>query len=424
MPIVLNEELNRFEGENDFGTPLAGFDFSVFGALVTNNGAITAPVTANTPANIEFVNSLTGTLSKAPGSQYAMDLQGNGGRLIFNDGDVFGSIRLGNGFDSFFNSGTVQGQIITGNGNDTLTNQIIPGIDGGPETAGTITGGVNMGNGNDTVLNTGVMANIQLGAGNDTYTVGGFDLPGDGLLAAMPAISGGTGSSGDVRGGSGNDTMIGGAADDRFIGGSDDDSLFGNGGRDQLFGQSGNDNLYGGNSNDYVNGGSGNDTIDGGNNNDRLYGGNDDDVIMGGRGNDRLYGQNGNDDLDGGAGNDLVAGGSGRDAIDGGVGRDTLFGGDGDDFFVFDTDSGRDVIRDFNDGDQIVILDALGVANYGDVMANTTFASGRATIDLSGLYNDLTGGNSNGDVLTINNVTVADLDPDAFVGLDTIFIVG
>lgn len=144
MPITFNEETNAFEGSNGSGETLVGFDFSAFGGLISNSGAITGPVTANTDLGIELVNTTFGTLSKAAGSQYALDLLGNGGRLVVNDGHIFGSVRLGNGWDSFFNSGLIEGQISMGNGNDTLTNQIIAGIDGGPDTEGQITGGVNM----------------------------------------------------------------------------------------------------------------------------------------------------------------------------------------------------------------------------------------------------------------------------------------
>ncbi len=72
-----------------------------------------------------------------------------------------------------------------------------------------------MGNGDDTILNTGVMGNVQLGSGNDTYTVGGFES-GDG-----------TGFAGTVRGGSGEDTMTGGTSDDFFYGGVGNDRMEG-----------------------------------------------------------------------------------------------------------------------------------------------------------------------------------------------------
>ena len=103
MPITFNESTNSFEGENAFGQTLAGLDFSVFGGMITNFGAITAPLTANSDAGIIFTNTTFATLSKAAGSQYAIDLTGNGGRVVRNDGEIFGSIRLGNGWDTVEN---------------------------------------------------------------------------------------------------------------------------------------------------------------------------------------------------------------------------------------------------------------------------------------------------------------------------------
>ena len=82
-----------------------------------------------------------------------------------------------------------------------------------------------MGNGDDTVLNTGTMANINLGSGNDTYTVGGFGGINEVVVVEDSDLffpfggdrDGGTGSAGGVRGGSGNDTMTGGTSDDKFL---------------------------------------------------------------------------------------------------------------------------------------------------------------------------------------------------------------
>ncbi|WP_298862326.1 calcium-binding protein [uncultured Sulfitobacter sp.] len=430
MPITFNEATNSFEGANAFGETLAGLDFSVFGGAVTNFGAIIGPVTANSDEGITFTNTTFGTVSKAAGSQYAIDLTGNSGRNITNDGDIFGSIRLGNAWDTIFNSGTIRGQINTGNGKDLLTNQIIAGLDGGPTTAGTITGGVNMGSGDDTVLNTGIMANINLGSGNDTYTVGGFFDGGfgDEFLIDVRDIDGGAGSAGDVRGGAGDDTMTGGASDDKFFGGADDDRLLGNGGRDVLNGQNGNDALFGGAGNDKIAGGAGNDFIDGGDNNDRLSGGNNDDLMFGGQGNDQLAGGNGNDRMDGGAGHDRLAGGKGNDTMEGGQGRDLLIGGDGADVFVFSGNTEQDEIRDFSAGDRIDIQVFFGdgFLTYADIMDNTVFTGGDAIIDLSAIFNSFSfdGTIEHGSVLTVNNVTIADLDEFAFGLSDDIFVVG
>lgn len=101
--------------------------------------------------------------------------------------------------------------MITDDGNDTLINQILSGVHGAPFTVGTNVGTVDMGIGNDAGLDTGVLGNVALGDGIDTCTVGGFFE--GGLDIAMANV----GTSGDVCGGIGNDTMTGGASDDAFL---------------------------------------------------------------------------------------------------------------------------------------------------------------------------------------------------------------
>lgn len=99
------------------------------------------------------------------------------------------------------------------------------------------------------------------------------------------------------------------------------------------------------------------------------------DLVSGLGGNDRLLGQDGDDHVDGGAGldnlsgglgNDILAGGTERDRLFGGTGSDILFGGRGSDrmtggtqgdFFMADRLGGVDVITDFGNGvDRIVLL--------------------------------------------------------------------
>jgi len=405
MPIIFNEVSGQFEGNIPSTETLPGFDFSVFGGLITNSGTFTGPITADTPENIEVANTLSGSISKAAGSAYAVDLQGNGGRNFYNDGTIFGSARFGNGFDSFFNTGSLNGQIRMGAGNDMLVNQVIPGIDGGPLTLGTITGGVLMGDGDDTVLNGGRLGNVILGAGNDTYNA-----------AILGEETGTGGTAGDVRGGNGNDNLIGGNADDSFQGGAGRDTLDGGAGKDQLYGNGAADLILAGAGNDLVDGGSGNDIIDGGDNNDRLFGGTGADDVYGGNGNDQIWGGSGADVLEGGAGNDKLYGDAQNDTIDGGAGHDLLSGGAGADVFIFNGNSGRDTITDFDSEDVIDLsaLQASGVG-YADVLENALFSDGDAVIDLSALFN-LTSDAiiDRGSLLTVENVTFADLDANAF----------
>ena len=420
MPIIFNEETNAYEGSNAYDTTLAGFDFSVFGGMISNSGTITTTVTANSDEGIELTNTLFGTLTKSPGTAFAVNLEGNGGRNFFNDGTVIGAVATGNGWDSIINSGYIQGQVSTGSGDDRLVNQLIGGIDGG-ETIGTITGTVNMGNGNDTVLNLGILHDVRLGAGNDNYSV--TDLGADDFF--FPESGASRGIAGDVRGEGGNDVLSGGAASDRLYGGGDSDTLYGGDGGDQLYGGAGNDRIFGGNGNDKIIGGIGNDLIDGGNNNDRIYAGGGNDAIYGGNGNDFVSGGAGSDYIAGDAGNDRLFGNDGDDVIEGGIGHDVMTGGAGDDAFVFMGRTGRDRIADFDAGDRIEIyVDDASNVFYADILAATQFSGGDATIDLSSLFNlgDFGAGNDKGSILTISDVTIEDLDASAFAVLNNFII--
>jgi len=70
-------------------------------------------------------------------------------------------------------------------------------------------------------------------------------------------------------------------------------------------------------------------------------------------GSDRLYGGAGDDTLYGEAGKDTLYGDAGDDSLVGGQGSDELRGGDGIDSFVFQTDSGKDTVKDYNFGETI-----------------------------------------------------------------------
>jgi Ca2+-binding RTX toxin-like protein len=92
--------------------------------------------------------------------------------------------------------------------------------------------------------------------------------------------------------------------------------------------------------------------------NDNIWGGNGKDALLTWDGDDRLYGGADNDALFGGAGRDALSGGAGNDLIVGEDGVDRLFGGAGADWFVIETTGERDVIRDFDDGvDRILLAD-------------------------------------------------------------------
>lgn len=125
------------------------------------------------------------------------------------------------------------------------------------------------------------------------------------------------------------------------------DRIFGLGGNDRLLGEAGNDTIYGGTGDDRAFGGAGADRLDGGTGADTLNGGDSNDRLFGGEGDDSLLGGPGNDTLEGGQGNDRMAGQGGADR------------------FLFDAPGGADVVTDFADGlDRIVIGDGTGFDSY------------------------------------------------------------
>ena len=137
---------------------------------------------------------------------------------------------------------------------------------------------------------------------------------------------------------------------DEISGNADDNVINGLGGNDTIFGFGGNDQLLGGGGSDRLVGGEGNDNLNGGGGQDNLNGGNGADTLIGGGGRDRLKGGSGRDSLSGGGGNDNLNGGGGRDVMDGGKGSDRYRGGNGRDIFVLERGRGRDLVRDFRDG--------------------------------------------------------------------------
>ncbi|NER00683.1 MAG: calcium-binding protein, partial [Cyanothece sp. SIO2G6] len=141
----------------------------------------------------------------------------------------------------------------------------------------------------------------------------------------------GQGGNDVLQGQGGADTINGDAGNDTISGGDGDDQLFGDSGRDRILGNSGADDIEGSGGGDILRGGSG------------------DDFLRAGAGSDRLVGGDGDDCLNGGGGNDRLIGGSGSNILNGSSGRDLLIGrGSGSDTFVLLTNSGFDIIRNFD----------------------------------------------------------------------------
>lgn len=100
-------------------------------------------------------------------------------------------------------------------------------------------------------------------------------------------------------------------------------------------------------------------------------------TVGGGAGADTLNGRGGNDVLDGGADNDVIWGGNGDDTVFGGAGNDILGGQAGNDYlkgetgadyFWFEANQGTDIVADYTDGtDRIVVgqsISNVNVLNY------------------------------------------------------------
>jgi Ca2+-binding RTX toxin-like protein len=116
--------------------------------------------------------------------------------------------------------------------------------------------------------------------------------------------------------------------------------------------------------------------------NDLLLGMDQGDTLGGGSGNDLLEGGGSGDFLYGNGGQDVLKGGTGQDYLQGDRGNDRLTGGAGSDEFAIQKGSGRDIITDYQDGqDKLaafnVTFPALTIRQRG---ADTLIRSGSSTI--------------------------------------------
>ncbi len=109
---------------------------------------------------------------------------------------------------------------------------------------------------------------------------------------------------------------------------------------------------------------------------DRLVGNADGNILKGGGGRDTVQG---------GAGADTLKGGGGGDTLVAGKGADTLIGGRGADVFVFNgtRKEGRNVIRDFDNGRDMIRIEGLTIAEV-DISPSGT-GGVNTTVVLDGL---------------------------------------
>lgn len=184
---------------------------------------------------------------------------------------------------------------------------------------------------------------FDLGAGDDSATVGT-------VAAAGPST-----------GGAGADRLTGGPLADQLNGGPGADTIDGGDGNDTLDGGSGDDTINGGDGNDALSGGPG--PVAGSSDNDSLNGGDGEDtafyvrsanvtVSLDDAAGDGQAGESDNvhsdvEDLKSGSGQDTLIGNDGRNVLDGGDGSDNLIGLGGNDVLA---DSGTDAGADHLDG--------------------------------------------------------------------------
>lgn len=174
------------------------------------------------------------------------------------------------------------------------------------------------------------------------------------------------------HGNAGNNRITGNAGDNLLNGGAGNDTLMGGMGNDTIQGGKGIDTLHFGGKlavtvslaiKTTQNTGWGQDRIDGienvmtGAGNDQVRGNGHANMILTGAGNDRLFGGGGNDQLFGGAGSDRLLGETGNDTLTGGAGADR---------FIFGRSSGRDIVTDFEDGRDRIVIET-GASHFGQL---------------------------------------------------------
>ncbi|MCC3635911.1 MAG: tandem-95 repeat protein, partial [Microcoleus sp. PH2017_37_MFU_D_B] len=190
--------------------------------------------------------------------------------------------------------------------------------------------------------------------GNDSL-FGGTSDSSDGDLTGKDLLFGDKGND-LLYGQESEDTLVGGDGNDTIHGGKDNDLICGESGNDLLFGDLGSDTICGGDGDDTIFGDIDNIPTDGSSQKDYLCGGSGNDLIFGDEDADKLCGGEGNDTLYGGKGNDTLIGGSGDDWLIGDLGKDTLQGGSGRDYFLLTAGESGDVIADFRQGEDLLVL--------------------------------------------------------------------
>ena len=283
-------------------------------------------------------------------------------------------------------------------------------------------------------------------AGNDIiYGAGGNDdIRGD---AGNDIIEGGSGAD-RLDGGRGSDTVSyrssashvtvnlmnntakGGDAFGDFIRGFEriwgtdfNDTLIGNSGRNTLMGFAGNDTIQGRSGNDFIEGGDGADRLDGGDDidtisyrssaasvtvnldNGRTSGGDAQGDIIANF--ENIAGSEFDDTLTGDAGINIIHGYGGNDFITATEGADIIDGGNDSDIFVLSYDYIADIVKDFEDGVDIIGLDD-SITFESLVISNTDGHTSIADKYDGTIY------------MVLENITASDITADDFITLEVV----
>ncbi len=385
--ITGDNQANRLVGANGADTlfGLGGADI-----LQGNNGDDTIIGGAGADRIIGGANNSIGDTASYVGSNAGININlasgtASGGHAA---GDVLTGIEniTGSGFADQITGDNQANRLVGANGADTLF-----GLGGADILQGN--------NGDDTIIGGAGADRIIGGANNsigDTASYVGSNA-GININLASGTASGGH-ATGDVL--TGIENITGSGFADQITGDNQANRLVGANGADTLFGLGGADILQGNNGDDTIIGGAGADRIIGGANNSigdtASYVGSNAGINInlasgtasGGHatgdvltGIENITGSGFADQITGDNQSNYINGRSGTDTINGGGGDDFLRGGADSDRFEFTGTFGDDRILDFQPGEDIIDVTALGYATFADIQNDMTDTAAGVLID-------------------------------------------
>lgn len=357
------------------------------GMIVGFTGIILSDYTASL-ANLDIFNS--GTIVSTLGSSGASISAGYGEDKIVNTGELIGRVDLDDGDDFFNGKHGQQWKINGGAGDDTIfggkTDEELYGNDNNDRIfAGLGDDIIYGGDGNDTMRGGE--------GGDDMYGGNGLDWvyyhTSDGAIDIDLETGLGFGGHAEL------DTF---SSVERAKGSRYDDVITGSTKANYLVGRGGDDTITGGDGNDILRGDAGADHLLGGNGSDWVfYTGSNSRVVINIAG-QKVSGGHAKGDVisnienaNGSRYDDIITGSNGANRLNGFFGddwirplrgNDTLSGGDGADTFVFNLNTGRDIISDMENDVDKIDLSAYNFASKAQVLAITDVRDGHVYIEI------------------------------------------